>query len=351
VGDVYFRVAYPATIVVVVTALTAVAVLSAAGSTADGVFFAYLGGYVLFALVTVFFWSWHYAIKLAIRRADRPLSRITRRLRIRLPMLLIPVILSPLFFTCFTVAKTGIAYLVGFRWDRPLAELDRVIFGADPWVYTHDLFGPYESALLADAYLTIWLLALVFVQVVVALCCRARTASLFFATLYGSWMLGGLWAAYALSSAGPVFAQLADPSLGADFAPLRRSLSTLLSPDNSVLVSQDYLLRDQTTSHVVSLGGGISAMPSMHIATAILYVLMARRTILFFPALTFVAVIWIGSVHFGYHYATDGALSLLIVLFCWRAAERFHDRTSILFSGRVISILAKSTLRYAKNTE
>jgi len=60
---------------------------------------------------------------------------------------------------------------------------------------------------------------------------------------------------------------------------------------------------------------GISAMPSMHVALPVLYMLAGFRENrwLGWAFLVYLIAILIGSVHLGWHYAIDGYVSILVV--------------------------------------
>jgi membrane-associated phospholipid phosphatase len=109
---------------------------------------------------------------------------------------------------------------------------------------------------------------------------------------------------------------LVDPALGPRFAPLRADLSAALGQDNLVVISQRYLAAGMNV-RIALKGGGISAMPSMHIATATICVLAARGTRWFWLALLFLLMTFFGSVYLGFHYAVDTPVAAVVALLCW----------------------------------
>ena len=70
------------------------------------------------------------------------------------------------------------------------------------------------------------------------------------------------------------------------------------------------------------LGKGISAMPSMHVATSVLFALVAWQTHrkLGIVLTVHAAAVMIGSVHLAWHYALDGYIGALLTYGIWRAA-------------------------------
>ena len=77
-------------------------------------------------------------------------------------------------------------------------------------------------------------------------------------------------------------------------------------------------------------GGGISAMPSMHVAVSLWLALVMQA---YFPRLQFLGwayftVILIGSVHLGWHYAVDGIVASAIAIAAWLSAPRILEMSS-----------------------
>jgi membrane-associated phospholipid phosphatase len=74
--------------------------------------------------------------------------------------------------------------------------------------------------------------------------------------------------------------------------------------------------------------GGISAMPSIHVAMATVFALVAWKTNVAFGILfvAYVVAIQIGSVILGWHYAVDGYVSMILTLALWKIVDRGIER-------------------------
>jgi hypothetical protein len=153
----------------------------------------------------------------------------------------------------------------------------------------------------------------------VALLASRRFIGIYFTALLGTWLIGGCFLAYGFSAAGPVFAGLFHPELADRFAPMQFALNASLA-SGPISFTQHYLT-ELVGVHTAANGGGISAMPSMHLATTTIYVLAARRTRWFVPALTFWLIIFVASGYFGYHYWVDGIGAAAVAAVLWRLSE------------------------------
>jgi hypothetical protein len=92
------------------------------------------------------------------------------------------------------------------------------------------------------------------------------------------------------------------------------------------LVGQDYL-RQSYGATSLSIGGGISAMPSVHNALAVLFAIAAFQMNRWAGWLMtgYAIVIWIGSIHLGWHYAVDGIVAAIATLGLWHGAGKLVD--------------------------
>ena len=195
-------------------------------------------------------------------------------------------------------------------WADPLlANADHFIFRMDAWRVAEVVFG-WGAPMVDAAYVT-WL-PIKFITLAVVLSLpesRKKTqAILAYFLIMACTALGQ----YLLSSGGPVF--FARLGFGDRFA--------ALPIEPWVKVTSSYLWNDYLRAGG-DIGGGISAMPSLHVAIA-LWVALVVRT--YAPRLAplgylYFALILIGSVLLGWHYAMDGIAATAITLFSWRAAS------------------------------
>jgi hypothetical protein len=267
--------------------------------------------------LSIFFWT----LQLALSGADAPVRAIAKRVRDQAPYLFLPAFIFPLFLLSFTSVKTAIPFLVGYSWDPFWAEADRLIFRDDGWRIAHHWLGSSSAPWLEWAYSVGWGLALIFVMAFVALNASPKFTAKFYTAMMATWLIGGVALAYIFSAAGPVFADVATPDGVDDFADLQEFLGSSLAPQSPIRLTQQYLA-SALHSHIAVKGGGISAMPSMHLGAVSIYVLGAKRTRWFVPAVLFWLIIFVASAYFGYHYWVDGIAAAAIAAACWSVAGR-----------------------------
>jgi membrane-associated phospholipid phosphatase len=129
----------------------------------------------------------------------------------------------------------------------------------------------------------------------------------------------GVCGQYLLSSGGPIFY---DRILGTDRFPDLMERIRAHAP--IAHAASDYLWQSFLAGDT-SIGNGISAMPSMHVATTtwaaiVLGRIMPKTTLLIWG---FWVVILAGSVALGWHYLSDGVVGAGGAYLCWRMAPYF----------------------------
>ncbi len=233
-----------------------------------------------------------------------------------------PLLALIILLPSFNVFKQTILNGTPFRLDPWLARLDQWLFLGHPsaGLWMHEHFGSPWVSLVIDRLYHAWFAPMIISVMLIAPWASPTLRARFMTCYAFSWIVIGSVLASAFVSAGPVFY----PDLVAPhnaFAALRQRL---LEHDQAVgqiyaLVYQGHLLKHYGSLDVV-IGGGISAMPSVHVALAVLFALACRHVNAWLGRLAtlYATLIWIGSVYLGWHYATDGLLSGLLVVMCWR---------------------------------
>lgn len=227
-----------------------------------------------------------------------------------------------LFAGSFTIGKDLIPLIKPFSWDPFFASLDRALHGGvDPWTLLFAVTGTPAITTAINAAYHLWLM-LAYFMIFVACFNVSRHAKhrTYLVSDVLCWVIGGNILATLFSSVGPVYYEAF--GYGTDFVPLMETLYGFneISPVWA-LELQEMLLHGYQTDGPVR---GISAMPSMHVASTVTMTLYAysvsRR--LGWLMTGFAALILIGSVQLGWHYAIDGYVSILLSLGCWCVARR-----------------------------
>jgi hypothetical protein len=265
--------------------------------------------------------------------ADLSGYAVRKRLIRALPI----AILLPLFYSAFTSVKAAIPAIARYRWDPIFAAWDRALHGGvDPWQILQPIVGhPVITVAIGFLYL--------FLGIVMVGCWAWQALTLhepqlrlqFFTAFVLCWAVLGNLMATLLASGGPCYYALLvggpDP-----YAPLLQYLHDTDAAGFPVwsLGLQDMLWADYASGDLAR-GTGISAMPSIHVSVATQLALLGWRThrALGLAMTVLAAVILVGSVHLGWHYAIDGYAAIVGTLVIWCGVGKMIRR-----SGRVANM-------------
>ena len=262
----------------------------------------------------------------AVVRPKRPIPALLRRMKSILgdPVHLaagLPVLLAlALFLYVFTLVKAIVGVLTPFTWDVTLDRWDTALhFGFRPWQLLQPVLGWWPVTVLLNLNYNAWFVVLNVFWAYFAFVARPGVLrTRFFLSFIGIWAVGGGMLAMGLASAGPCyFSRLGlspDP-----YAPLMAYLRDAATHAPVwALATQDMLwsLRQQGSGL-----GGISAMPSIHAATALLFVLSCPWNSAAVKRLlvAHVVLVFLGSILLGWHYAVDSYAAWGLAFIIWRA--------------------------------
>lgn len=264
-------------------------------------------------------------VRLMMRGRDRPLTTIGRMARKHRSWLLRGAAFTLLALPlgrAFAAFKSSIPTHTYYWADPVFADLERsLLFGNDAWRLTHAVLGNPATAFIDIAY-ALWFFVMMGMLAWLNFTGDIRLQLRGLLSYILTWSLLGMFGAMTFASVGPIFY---DQFHGGErFSELRAILDA--QPDLNMHIAARFLYENRTGE---ALGSGISAMPSLHVAIAFLLVLVCRHAgvhrYLRWSAIAFFGLIFVGSIHLGWHYALDGLVSVAGVSAIWWAVGKFVD--------------------------
>jgi hypothetical protein len=236
------------------------------------------------------------------------------------------LIAAPLFLSAFSAAKQAIPALHPFAWDATLSAWGNQLDGGRPlWRRLQPALGRPDITVSLDwfyhrAWTTLLMAAFVWVAFLRPSYLRRRYLFAYAA----AFPVIGNWLALALSSAGPAYFDAVTPGTRDPYAGLLAYLRSVDARSPLLSVRAEDALWYAYGHRLEGFGAGISAMPSVHVATATLMALfgfaISRRL---GWAMTATAVVtFVASVELGWHYALDGYVGAAIAVLLWWVGGR-----------------------------
>jgi len=246
-------------------------------------------------------------------------------------------LLTPVFISTFASFKQTLPKIHDFHFDTAFMQMDYFIhFGRHPWELLSSLLAQPWIIRTIDALYMLWFVLLAVFGVWMAWTQRRRLRICFFASILAVWIFLGQGMAVVFSSAGPCYFSKIVKDGEDPFQPLMSRLSEIhLDTTLWALNNQEGLWYAMWDEETWLPFGGISAMPSIHVAIATLFVLLTAeiRKWLAYIFAGYLVITQIGSVILGWHYAVDGYVSIILTCFIWYVI-RYAVRQYTYYDGR-----------------
>jgi hypothetical protein len=230
-----------------------------------------------------------------------------------------------LYMVGYTFIKRAIPLAVPFSWDETFMLWDRAVhFGVHPYEVLQGLLDEPVVTFILNVNYNMWFIVMFacwFWQGFAGRDTALRHHFLLGFTL--TWFLGTCVLGTIFASVGPCFYGRLFP--GEDpYAPLMAWLHAADAhyPIWSLKVMDALWQNYETGTGVVN---GISAMPSMHVGTSVLFAILGFASGYRWLGIllsAFAVLIMVGSVHLGWHYAIDGYAGAAVAAFGWWAAGK-----------------------------
>lgn len=266
----------------------------------------------------------HYLFGLWRAGVDRPIAHILekRSWAVALPYYA-GFLLVALQIAALTWLKEMIPFAIPYWADPELARFDRLLLTTDAWRLI-----PNVAISTLDVLYTTWAPFKFFALILMLASPASRLKSQAMLSYFLTVGLLGVAGEYVLSSGGPIFF---DRLVGGnEFAAL---LDRTREQAPIAYTASGYLW-ESFQAVDTRIGNGISAMPSMHVATTAwaALALSAKWRIARIPVWSYFAIILAGSVGLGWHYLSDGLVGGIGAYGCWKLApyllgERRADGT------------------------
>lgn len=245
---------------------------------------------------------------------------------------LIALLAAPFALSVFSAAKQTIPVLHAFSWDARIARLGSIIHGGrdlSQWI-DPALRHPMLTLVLDRYYHVFWPSLMVGAFVFATLMPASPLRRRYLVAALLVFLIVGNLAALFLSSAGPAYYANVVVGPADPYGALMQYLHSVDARYGLISAADQRSLWFAYSRGLEGFGAGISAMPSVHIASATLCALFgaALDKRLGIALGLAVLLMFVGSVNLGWHYALDGYVGAALAYAIWLFAGRI-TRTSI----------------------
>ncbi len=236
------------------------------------------------------------------------------------------LVLSPLCLSAFSAAKQAIPELHPFSWDGPLSAWGSLLNGGRPlWQRLQPVLGkPAITTSLDWFYHRAWIALLMATFVWTALMRPSHLRRRYLLSFVSLFLVVGNLLALALASAGPAYYDLVTGGGHHPYADLVSYLRSVDARSPLLSVRGEDALWFAYRNRVEAFGLGVSAMPSVHVAAAVLTSFFGFAFSRWLGVLLSIVAVctFVASIALGWHYALDGYVGALIACAIWWLAGR-----------------------------
>ena len=222
----------------------------------------------------------------------------------------------PLFLTMFTNLKQIIPTINPFSWDQKFMMIDFIIHGGHhPWELIQLFLGyPFVTNAIDLIYLS-WFYILFFIVGWMGFSRRRKLRAKFFLSIMITWILLGTILGIIFSSAGPCYYKNITGD-GSIYHPLMDYLKRTHEQKFLFAFKFQGDLWESYKNNYVGIFSGISAMPSIHVATTVIFSLVGWkiRPLLGFAFIFDALIIQVGSIHLGWRGCQAPRAQLQVLL-------------------------------------
>jgi hypothetical protein len=239
---------------------------------------------------------------------------------------LLVIALAPPFMSTFSSFKQVIPIINNFSWDYQFMKLDYILhFGHHPWEFFRFFLNYPHIIKVIDRLYMLWFPILFFSCLWMGWSLRRKLRFQFFINACLDWVILGTFLAIIFSSAGPCYYAKVVNGHPNPYDPLMSRLTEIHSSMPLFAIKNQIGIWKAYENHVWLPFGGISAMPSLHIAITVLFALVGWRINRYIGILltAYVLITQIGAVILGWHYAVDGYVSILLTILVWKLVNKY----------------------------